>query len=1220
MIAVATRVPPWSATAIARLEDALACPLCGRRLGGRRCPACGADFTVDDIGEQLWDASQAAVAALRARQEVLDRVERRAFDPRAVAATSRIERGARSASSPLAADPVSPPRSSATVQSVLAVAGAGLVAVAAVVFTFFNPDLTDSFARGLIVAAVTAVFLLGARSLSRRSLQFSAEAVGALGLVFLGLDIHALTALAPQNPWAVAAAATFIAGAGMTALALRIRIRVWIWVSLVALSVVPAMVGYPAGAPVLGHLGTAFAAFALIAATTPFARTFGAPLRAERVTLTVIESAAILIALVQGWLFGEFAPDAAVWALCGTLAASAVLALASTRHPAAGWWSFVAGLFGVGAVAVLPFAALPPSVGVWWMAVVPATAVIGAVAVAVLLPVPSTVNRAALGAGALTVAGTTALPLIASAARLGGSTVMRGALPTDSDASAAVAAGLAALAIGLVGFAVLDARVHPRPVARESADPGLAPAPLGTRWVGYVGLWLGGLAALTVLTIPTLTLWGRVGIGIGIAIAVGLAVARVGRLRAASLAVRVPLIASAHALVLFAAILSWRDLDTAIVGGVAVVVAIAALAQTVPARRRFVHVGAGYAYALVVFATALARTGLEDVAVVCLTTCVGAVVAIFATFAPWVAVRSWYAVLAVTSAPFLLGVAQVVGERSGWTALSTALIFGLALTLVVTRRAGLGIPLRVAAAAVLVPSLAVVVVCLGAQLLEGSGSPVVLPVIALIVALALPCARSVAAALAPRIGVRDAALVRLATEVSTLLTAAIAVLLALVREAAGLPTTFLVLVVLGVGGVATAVWGGRRYGWWLAAAAFSGALWCAWGIAGVDVIEPYLLPPALGAAVVGALLVARGLRGRALYAAGLTAAVVPLVALVAVSGTSVRAYGLVAASWILVALAAMLSGRLTALRPATYTAAIAAGAAGAVQGVRFGVGLAAVDSAVPALVASLGVGLFAAMAAALAARGLRRDAAPGSRLERSRWLYAPAFAYVAVAAWPSIERDWFAIWGMWALMLAFIAAVVVIAQRSLRGPTGLPPVWFVFGLAFATAIVAWSPRDLRVEWFSLPLGAGLLVAGVLAMRAETGMDAAARRSLTAWPRGWSGSWALLGPGIVVAMSASVAATFTDPLTWRAILVIVMALAAILVGAGRHLAAPFLIGIVVLPVENVLAFVVQIGRGIESMPWWITLAVVGAVLLIIAVTYERRAGEDSGIAARLRDLA
>ena len=128
------------------------------------------------------------------------------------------------------------------------------------------------------------------------------------------------------------------------------------------------------------------------------------------------------------------------------------------------------------------------------------------------------------------------------------------------------------------------------------------------------------------------------------------------------------------------------------------------------------------------------------------------------------------------------------------------------------------------------------------------------------------------------------------------------------------------------------------------------------------------------------------------------------------------------------------------------------------------------------------------------------------------------------------------------------------------------------------------------------------------------------RSITAWPAGWTGSWALLAPGLVTMLSASVAATYTDPRTWRAILVMAIALAAILVGATQRLAAPFLIGIVVLPIENLLAFMVQIGRGIEAMPWWITLSVVGAVLLIIAVGYERRAGDGTGLAARLRDLA
>lgn len=118
-----------------------------------------------------------------------------------------------------------------------------------------------------------------------------------------------------------------------------------------------------------------------------------------------------------------------------------------------------------------------------------------------------------------------------------------------------------------------------------------------------------------------------------------------------------------------------------------------------------------------------------------------------------------------------------------------------------------------------------------------------------------------------------------------------------------------------------------------------------------------------------------------------------------------------------------------------------------------------------------------------------------------------------------------------------------------------------------------------------------------------------RATLAGWPNGWRGSWPLLG----VLLGASVAATCTDPRTWRAILVVVTAPVAILTGSSRRLAAPFVVGVLVLPIENVLVFLVQIGRGIASMPWWIALSVIGAVLLIIAVTYERRTGENAGLA-------
>ena len=131
-------------------------------------------------------------------------------------------------------------------QSVLAVAGAGLFAVAAIVFTFFNPDLTDHVLRSAIVGVVTLVFLGGAWALARRELQFSAEAVGALGMVFVALDVYAISELAPPavSPWVFTAIGTLVSAIVMIAVAALARIRSWLLLALVGLAFVPAMLGY----------------------------------------------------------------------------------------------------------------------------------------------------------------------------------------------------------------------------------------------------------------------------------------------------------------------------------------------------------------------------------------------------------------------------------------------------------------------------------------------------------------------------------------------------------------------------------------------------------------------------------------------------------------------------------------------------------------------------------------------------------------------------------------------------------------------------------------------------------------------------------------------------------------------------------------------------------------------------------------------------------------
>jgi hypothetical protein len=1108
------------------------------------------------------------------------------------------------------------------VQSVLAVAGAGLFAIAAIVFTFFNPDLTDHVLRSVIVGLVTVPFIGGAWLLSRRRLRFSSEAVGALGMVFVGLDVYAFSELAPAtvSAWVFAAIGTLVAGGLMAVAATAIRIRSWLWIALVGLAAVPAMFGLAgesALSVVIGHLGSLLAAIVLIEGTHAVTGRFGSALKPEKVTLTVMQLIAVAVVV---WRLGsiEVGSTTAYWlTAAGVLAALAVLAGVATRRVVAGAWSVIAGGSAVATIVALPFALDLPA-GEWYITLAPAAGIVALVVLAAFIRLPATVRRSQFTAGALVVAAMSAAPASLVALYLGFVTGVGSLTHTsldralDSPVALPGVLGVSAAAFGLGVFA--------RRTFAWSRRLGLA--------AGSLALSLAVLAGLAFACLPNFERWAQLTIALGLAVAASAALATVPRFRTASGALRIPVVVGAHLGILLAGLISWTDERVVVWAGIAIVGAIAVVAFTMWPGIHFMYVGIGYAYALVVFATALDQRGVDTIALLCLTTSLGSVGAIVATFLKWVKPRSWYAILVVTSVPFVIGVVQVIFERSGWTALSTGLIFLLALTLLITRRPGLSTAVRAIAAALLVPSLAVVVVCLGAQVLLESASPTTLPVIAAIVALVLPSTLLIRGALERHgVGTRDAAVARIAIESSALLTGAIAVVLALVREAAGLGTTLIVLVILGIGAAMASLWARRRYGWWVAGACFTGALWCVWALAGVAVLEPYLLPPTLAAAIIGVILTARGGRAKALYAAGLVVSVVPILVALAISGTGEnataawRGYGLLAAAWALLGLGLLLgrghsawAQRLRSLRVPTLGVAIAAGAAGTIQGVRFGIGADTVVIGVPLIVLCFALGLAGALPAALAGRGIRGDDTAPSGLAQSRWLYAPAAVFVAVASWTAIHEDAFTFWAMWALMLAYLVGLVLVSLRVRAGSTGLPPVWFVFGIAFVTAVVAWSPRELRVEWFSLPLGLFLLAAGVVHMRSSSGPH-----SLNSWPGGWRGSWALLAPGIIVTMLASIVATFTDPQTWRAILVIVIALIAILVGATMKLAAPFLLGIIVLPIENLFVFAVQIGRGIESVPWWITLAVVGAVLLIIAVTYERRAGADNSIAARLRDL-
>ncbi|MEO6115740.1 MAG: hypothetical protein ABIP33_05090, partial [Pseudolysinimonas sp.] len=1004
------------------------------------------------------------------------------------------------------------------------------------------------------------------------------------------------------------------------------RIRTWLWAGLLGLTIVPALFSYAADNPwitIVGHLAVGFAALAVHDAVRALSARFSSALRVERVTATVVQlvvAGVVLgsaIALPRNGSLG-YVGTAAV------IAALAVLAAVSTRHLLPRLWSALAGAFLAIAFAVLPFALDVDSV--WLAALLPAAAAVAVLAIAAL-PSTASVRRLPLLVGAWVVA-------LASAILAVGTGLERVFLPlaevfgTERSNLAAVLGIAAAAAASCVVW--FSARRRP-----ETAI--LARGALPT------GLWLGMLALLALADWSALVPLARVGLGLALALGIGLAVARIPRVTASPLRMRVPLIVGAHLLLISAAALAWTDSNLIVAGGAVSVAVLAVLARTLPAVVRPLYLAVGYGYALIVFAAGLNLVHVETIAVLCLTTTLGSLTALAATLIHRLPARSWYAVLIVTAVPFLIGIGSVLAVRSGWTALSTGVTFLLALTLVLTRRPGLNRVVRAMAAALLVPSLAVVVVCLGAQFLEVSGSPVALPIIAVIVACTLPSTGLIRAALERRgIPVEHAAAVRTWIETSTWVTGALAVLLALDRAAAGLGTSCLVLLIIGLGAAAMALFAKRRYGWALAFVSWTGALWCVWALAGVTVAEPYILPPALVAAIIGAVLVARGRPGIGLPAVGLfstalAAAVIPSLAIFAVVGDGVtvpgmlgaqlwRGIALVAASLVLLVLGALARGipaesrlaLLARLRVPLLVVAIAAAAAGPAQAVRWGLGLdhsPVADSLLmwPVLAVSVGSAVLAAVAGRLL-QGTARSGAPGLG---GRWLYAPAAAFLAVGPIAAVRVGVLPILALYVLGFAFLALLLVTVVRSRTRMVTLPPVWFTFAVAWCVMVASWSTRELfRVEAYSLPLGLALLAAGVIAMRQET---VSVNPGPTSWPVGFRGSWRLLASGIVVTLLPSILATGTDPQTWRAILVLGLALGSILIGSLRRLGAPFIIGLIVLPIENIVVFAVQVGRSIGATPWWITLATAGAVLLVIAVTSERRSAGQKGVAARLRDL-
>ena len=1219
--------------------------------------------------------------------------------------------------------PGAAPARSVGLQPVLAGAGAGLLAVAAVVFVFFT--FADDLAlRALVTGVVTALTVGAAVLLRSRGLRSSAEAVAALAVVLALVDVElALSAWALDPVGAAAARATLLAVVlvGLGVVGERARVRAWVTGAVVLGPLVP-LVAAPAAQASWGWAVALLVTACLTAVAGPVAAAAGArvggTLGAERGFLGVVRTVAVLLAVLVG--FTVAAPPglpggagAALVALGAALVATLLRVTTGERR-----WYAVGG-----AAAVLAGALLGTGDGVGFVGLAPALGALAWVVVLVLtgrrvsagvlrVPVPPIGRSDALLGGAVVVL-VMAGPALALAGLRAAEVLVTPTAGTSAVLDAAplgvgvLSAGLAGegTAPGTVGATLLDGTLvgllsvlvvllvaarlplrTPRTAPLLGGAPRLGTAPLvvtgralapwaalalvltlalDPRLAGVTSLVLLALlvAALLVVTARPAPAAAPAGtdpsagapspgaVVRAVRRGLGRALRPVARLvPGARTAVRHGLLPvgrserrSAHAAAVAGTVLvlvllvagSWVARPTATAGAVVVGLLLLAARAAAPRSLHAPLVGVAYGYALLVLGVTLAWSGAGTVVVLCGVSGVASLAALAVTLAPRVDRDSWWAVLGVTAVPFGLGVLTVVDERSTWSVAACLAMLALEVVLVGSRRPGSVTALRVLAAALVLPTAAVAVVSAGALVLPGRGSPVVLPVVAALVAAALAGARPLAARL-------DLGAGRVAVEASAAVTGAIAVGLAYGRPAAGPTIAVAVLLLLAVGAGLAARDRDRRGEWWLAAVLGTAALWTALAAAEVGLVEAYTAPPALAAVVVGALLARRARRGWELAGAGLVLLVVPSVLVLgaAPGAGDVRASLLVVAGAVAVAGSVLLRQGTTAggVAPAATTrsawrragalrlagAAVLAAVAGTVEslhvahvpggGARFVLGRAGA-------LAAGGVALGAGLVAARAASGRAAAAA-------RRWAVAPALTLVVVGAVANVRPVWGVIATVWLVEVALLAVLVVGVRRAVRGRLDLPPAWFLWLLALVAAIGAWSPRELRVEVFSLPLGAGLLVAGYFALAAGTaagrpsGLPAAPARTarpLGGWPVGVVGSWRTLAPGLLALVGPSVLATYTDARTWRAMLVVVLALAAVLVGTRKHLAAPFLLGVAVLPVEILVVFVSQLGTRISAGPWMLTLAAAGGLLLIIATYYERRIAAYDGAAAYVRDL-
>jgi hypothetical protein len=239
----------------------------------------------------------------------------------------------------------------------------------------------------------------------------------------------------------------------------------------------------------------------------------------------------------------------------------------------------------------------------------------------------------------------------------------------------------------------------------------------------------------------------------------------------------------------------------------------------------------------------------------------------------------------------------------------------------------------------------------------------------------------------------------------------------------------------------------------------------------------------------------------------------------------------------------------------------------------------------------LAVAVVVLFAGALLGRSARRAAE--SRAAQGAAHAAAVVALLFTIGWLQHSALVCALWGLAVGLRALVPGIARAPRTALAAVAG------------GFELLAWwlllVYRDVTfVEAYTLPLAAVALLAGWAALRS--------RPELT--------SWVAFGPALVAAFAPTLAlilGTTGEP--WRRLALGAGALAVVVAGSVSRRRAPVVIGGVTL----ILVALHELVLLYQLLPGWVALAVGGLILVVLAVTYERRLRDLSRLRSSLRRM-